>query len=199
MRANIRKIVHYQETVLVEGYKPASQPWQQGAVAAVITNPWAGQYVDNLDAEIKAFGPELGELLTAEILQLMGGAENIQAYGKAALVGTQGEIEHASALIHTLLFGNFYREALEAKSYLSFTNTRGGPDAPISIPMMHLHDLGKRSHYLTVQFSINDAPAADELVIALGAANGGRPHHRIGDRYKDLEMLGHDPDNPASV
>ncbi len=198
-RLEIRKTVHFRERVLIEGFKPTTEPWVQGAVAAVINNPWAGRFVEDLDAEIKSFGPELGELLTAEILELMGGANQIEAYGKAAVVGSNGEIEHASALIHTLLFGNHYREALSAKSYLSFSNTRGGPNAPISIPMMHLDDLGKRSHYLTVQFSIQDAPAADEIVIALGAASGGRPHHRIGDRYKDLEMLGGDLDNPASV
>ena len=69
----------------------------------------------------------------------------------------------------------------------------------IAIPLMHLHDLGMRSHYLTVQFSIADAPRADEIVVCLGAANGGRPHHRIGDRYQDLEEMGNDLDNPAAV
>jgi len=65
--------------------------------------------------------------------------------------------------------------------------------------MMHIHDLGIRSHYLTLQFSIPDAPRQDEIVIALGGASGGRPHHRIGDRYQDLKEMGHDLDNPASV
>jgi len=104
--------------------------------------------------------------------------------------GTAGEVEHASALIHTLRFGNHYRRAVGAKTYLAFTNTRGGPAAPIMIPLMDKHDEGRRSHYLTVQFSIADAPAPDEIVVALGASVGGRPHHRIGDRYKDLEELG---------
>ena len=122
-----------------------------------------------------------------------------EAYGKAAVVGTNGEIEHASGLIHTLHFGNHYREAVGAKSYLSFTNTRGPANAPISVPLMDKNDAGKRSHYLTIQFSISDAPAPDELVIVLGGASGGRPHHRIGDRYKDLEELGFEVDNPASV
>lgn len=109
------------------------------------------------------------------------------------------EIEHASALIHTLHFGNHYREAVGAKSYLSFTNTRGPANAAISIPLMDKNDAGRRSHYLTIQFSIADAPAPDEVVIVLGGASGGRPHHRIGDRYQDLKELGHDVDNPASV
>jgi hypothetical protein len=123
----------------------------------------------------------------------------VEGYGKAAVVGTNGEVEHGSALIHTLRFGNFYREAVGAKSYLAFTNTRGPANAPIMIPMMDKVDLGRRSHYLTYQFSIADAPAADEIVVALGASIGGRPHHRIGDRYQDLKELGHDLDNPASV
>ena len=102
-------------------------------------------------------------------------------------------------MIHTLKFGNFYREAVSAKSYLSFTNTRGGENAAIMVPMMHIHDLGMRSHYLTLQFSIPDAPRQDEIVVALGGASSGRPHHRIGDRYQDLKEMGHDLDNPASV
>jgi len=113
------------------------------------------------------------------------------------VVGLDGEVEHASALIHTLHFGNFYRNAVEAQSYLSFTNTRGPGNAPIMVPLMHKHDAGMRSHYLTIQFSISDAPASNEIVVVLGASIGGRPHHRIGDRYKDLEELGHDANKPA--
>lgn len=199
MNAQIRKIVHYRETTLIEGYKPAQTPWQQYAVAAVIDNPWAGRYVDDLKPEINTWAPELGELLTNEIVQMAGGAEQIEAYGKAAVVGGLGEIEHGSGMIHTLKFGNFYREALSAKSYLSFTNTRGGENAAIMIPMMHIHDLGMRSHYLTIQFSIPDAPRHDEMVVALGGASSGRPHHRIGDRYQDLAEMGHDVDNPAAI
>ena len=132
----------------------------------------------------------LGEILTSRILSLAGSGEAVEGYGKAAIVGTGGEIEHASALIHTLRFGNIFRKAVGAKSYLSFTNVRGGPGCALAIPMMHKHDEGMRSHYLTVQFSIADAPAPDEIVVALGASIGGRPHHRIGDRYQDLKELG---------
>jgi hypothetical protein len=106
------------------------------------------------------------------------------------VVGTAGEIEHASAQIHTLRFGNQFRKAVGAKSYLSFTNTRGGPNCPAVIPLMHKLEEGMRSHYLTIQFAISDAPALDEIVVALGASIGGRPHHRIGDRYQDLKELG---------
>lgn len=141
----------------------------------------------------------MGELLTNRITDLAGSGDAIEAYGKAAVVGLDGEVEHASGLIHTLRFGNFYREAVGAKSYLSFTNTRGPANAPIMVPLMDKNDAGKRSHYLTIQFSISDAPRADEIVVVLGGATGGRPHHRIGDRYQDLKDLGHDADNPASV
>ena len=199
MQVEIRKFVTYDEEVLVEGFKPAAIPWRLYAVAAVITNPWAGRYVEDLKPEIMAFGPQLGEALTPRIIDLAGGGDKIEAYGKAAVVGLDGEIEHASALIHTLRFGNFYREAVGATSYLAFSNTRGPANAAIAIPLMDKHDAGRRSHYLTVQFSINDAPRSDEIVIALGGASSGRPHHRIGDRYQDLKDLGHDVENPAAI
>ncbi|WP_353174001.1 amino acid synthesis family protein [Paracandidimonas soli] len=191
MKAQIRKIVSYVEDTLIEGGRAAPTPLRMIGVAAVVRNPWAGcGFVEDLKPAIHAVAPELGRVLTERVLDLAQGAEHIEAYGKAAVVGTEGEVEHASALIHTLRFGNHYRKALNAKSYLSFTNVRGGPDCAISIPMMDKDDEGRRSHYLTLQFSINDAPAPDEIVVALGASIGGRPHHRIGDRYQDLKELG---------
>jgi hypothetical protein len=199
MYPEIRKIVTYDEEILIEGFRKTEKPWRTFAVAAVITNPWAGKFVDNLKPEIQAYGPILGEMLTDRMLSLAGSGDAIEAYGKAAVVGLNGEIEHASALIHTLRFGNFYREAVGAKSYLAFTNTRAGANAPIMVPLMDKNDAGRRSHYLTIQFSISDAPRDDEIVIVLGGAMSGRPHHRIGDRYQDLKDLGHDLDNPASV
>lgn len=187
----VRKLVTYTEETRIEGGKAAARPLQLFAAAAVLTNPWAGLgFVEDLKPEIHAIAPQLGKMLTDSILKMAGSGAAVEGYGKAALVGTSGEIEHASALIHTLRFGNFYREAVGAKSYLAFTNVRGGPACPISIPLMHKDDEGMRSHYLTIQFSIVDAPAPDEIVVALGASIGGRPHHRIGDRYQDLKELG---------
>lgn len=199
MYPEIRKIVTYDEEILIEGFRKTEKPWRVFAVAAVIKNPWSGKFVDNLKPEIQAYGPILGKMLTDRMLRLAGSGEAIEAYGKAAIVGLNGEIEHASALIHTLRFGNFYREAVGAKSYLAFTNTRAGANAPILVPLMDKNDAGRRSHYLTIQFAISDAPRDDEIVIVLGAAMSGRPHHRIGDRYQDLKDLGHDLENPASV
>ena len=199
MTPEIRKFVTFDEETLIEGFKPAATPWRMFAVAAVVKNPWAGQYVEDLKPEIQAFGPILGAEVTRRMIDLAGGGDKIEAYGKAAVVGLDGEIEHASGLIHTLRFGNFYREAVGAKSYLAFTNTRGPANAPIMVPLMDKNDAGRRSHYLTIQFAIPDAPRADEIVVVLGGATGGRPHHRIGDRYQDLKDLGHDLDNPAAV
>tara|TARA_Y100000590_G_scaffold225574_1_gene254990 strand:+ start:1503 stop:2102 length:600 start_codon:yes stop_codon:yes gene_type:complete len=195
----IRKYVVYDEETLVEGFRKAETPLRMFAVAAVIENPWAGEYIEDLKPEILSIAPPLGKELTQRITNLVGGGDRIEAYGKAAVVGLDGEIEHASALIHTLRFGNFYREAVGAKSYLSFTNTRGPAGSPIMIPLMDKNDAGRRSHYLTIQFSIADAPRSDEIVVAIGGSIGGRPHHRIGDRYQDLKDLGHDVENPASV
>lgn len=196
----LRKVVTYDEDILSDGGRAANPPLRMIGVAAVVTNPWAGRgYVEDLQPEIRRMAPVLGKLLTDRLIMLAGSGDAIQAYGKAALCGTACELEHGSALIHTLRFGNFYREAVAAKTYLGFTNSRGPANTQIQIPLMDKHDSGRRSHYLTVQFSIPDAPSHDELVVALGASTGGRPHHRIGDRYKDLEDMGRDIDNPAGV
>ncbi|MFK7761840.1 MAG: amino acid synthesis family protein [Roseobacter sp.] len=199
MQPEIRKIIQYREEILIEGNKPATSPWTLFGVAAVLRNPWAGRFVEDLKPEIMAFGPMLGEMLTERITEMAGGGEKIEAFGKAGIVGVDGEIEHASGLIHTLRFGNFFREAVGAKSYLAFTNIRGGANTAIQIPLMDKNDAGRRSHYLTLQFAIPDAPRADEVIVALGAATSGRPHHRIGDRYQDLKDLGHDLENPAAI
>ncbi len=198
MSVDIRKIVTYHETTLVEGGKVAATPLKLFAAAAVFKNPWAGRgFVEDLSPEIKAIGPVVGKALSDAMLEMAGSGAAIEAYGKAAIVGTDGEVEHCSGLIHTLHFGNIYRTAVNAQSYLSFTNVRGPANTPIMIPLMHKDDAARRSHYLTIHFSVTDAPAHDEVLVALGGSIGGRPHHRIGDRYKDLEELGHDVDKPA--
>ncbi|ATU94937.1 amino acid synthesis family protein [Phyllobacterium zundukense] len=200
MTIQIRKTLLQVESVLIEGGKSSSQPLTLYTAAAVVTNPWAGRgYVEDLRPEIHAAAPVLGELLTKMIIDAVGSGDAVEAYGKAAVVGLDGELEHASALIHTLRFGNHYREAVGAKSYLAFCNTRGGANAPIMIPLMDKNDEGRRSHYLTIQTAIPDAPTANEIVVALGASVGGRPHHRIGDRYQDLKEMGRDVGNPAAV
>ena len=200
MIKELRKIVTFDEDIYKEGGKEANPMLRVIGVAAVLENPWKGEkYVDDLQPEIRRIAPVMGKALTDRLLSLVGSGEKIEAYGKAALAGSSCEIEHASAIIHTLQFGNFYREAVGAKSYLGFTNTRGPANTQINIPLMDKHDTGRRSHYLTVQFSIYDAPDVNEIVCALGAATSGRPHHRIGDRYSDLAALGKSVDNPAGI
>jgi hypothetical protein len=204
MPAEIRKTLLHVEETLIEGGKVAAIPLKLIAAVAVVKNPWLAKdgndvFVQDLKPGIHDVAPGLGKILTDMVIKEAGSGDVIEGYGKSAVVGLRGEIEHASALIHTLRFGNFYREAVGAKSYLSFCNTRAGANAPILIPLMDKNDAGRRSHYLTIQLAIPDAPADDEIVIALGASIGGRPHHRIGDRYQDLKDLGHDVDNPASV
>ena len=196
----LRKVVTFDEDIYIEGERASDPPLRMIGVAAVVKNPWFGRgFVEDLSPEIQRMAPYLGKLITDKLIFLAGSGDAIEAYGKACIAGTSCEIEHASALIHTLQFGNFYREAVGAKSYLGFTNTRGPANTQIQIPLMDKHDTGRRSHYLTVQFSIYDAPAVDELVVALGASTRGRPHHRIGDRYSDLKALGRDVENPAGV
>jgi|TARA_A100001011_G_scaffold108909_1_gene115485 hypothetical protein len=200
MIKELRKIVTFDEDIYKEGGKEANPILRVIGVAAVLENPWKGEkFIDDLQPEIRRIAPVMGKALTDRLLSLVGSGEKIEAYGKAALAGSSCEIEHASAIIHTLQFGNFYREAVGAKSYLGFTNTRGPANTQINIPLMDKHDTGRRSHYLTVQFSIYDAPDVNEIVCALGAATSGRPHHRIGDRYSDLAALGKSVDNPAGI
>lgn len=190
MAFKIRKICTYIEETRIEGGKVGDKPVMMAAVAVVIENPWHGRgFVENLRPEVTEHCSDLGALIVDKLAGVMGGAENIEAYGKAAVVGMEGEIEHASAVIHTLRFGNHYREAVDAKSYLSFTNKRGAGGTSIQVPMMHKDDEGLRSHYVTLEMKIEDAPAANEIVVVLGASDGGRVHPRIGNRYIDLEEL----------
>jgi hypothetical protein len=186
----VRKTVAFVETTLIEGGKAAERPVVMAGVAAVIANPWAGQgFVEDLRPRILELAPPLGELLVPMLLAQLGGGDKLEAYGKSAVVGLSGEIEHASGFIHTLRFGNLFRQAVGGKSYLSFTNRRGAAGSSIQIPMMHKNDEGLRSHYLTLEFAIPDAPGPDEIVVTIGGATSGRAHPRIGNRYLDMEEM----------
>jgi hypothetical protein len=187
----IRKILRVVEETRREIDRPLQRPIRMIGVAAVITNPWAGLgYVEDLRTNILALAPKLGDELVPMLVKEAGGADAIEAYGKAAAVGISGEIEHASGFIHTLRFGNKFREAVGGTTFLSFTNKRCGPGGSIQIPMTHKADAGFRSHYITMEFSIPDAPDAHEIVVAIGAATGGRAFPRIGNRYSDMEEMG---------
>ena len=190
MTLEIRKFSKSVDRTYIEGGKEASKPVELVSVAAVITNPWYGRgFVENLRPEILKYAPQIGDLLVEELLNEIGSGDKVMAYGKAAIVGLKGEIEHASAFIHTLRFGNKFRDAVGGTSYLSFTNTRGSAGCTISVPMMHKTDAGLRPYYLTQEFTINDAPFDNEIIIAIGAATTGRAHARTGDRYQDMEEM----------
>ena len=193
MDLKLRKFAKFVDKTFIEGGKKAKEPVLLVSVAAVIENPWAGKgFVEDLKPEILDLAPQLGDLLVPELTKEIGSGEKILAYGKAAMVGLNGEIEHASAFIHTLRFGNKFRDAVGGTSYLSFTNTRGPAGSKISIPMMHKTDSGLRPYYLTHEFTIHDAPFDDEIVIAIGGASSGRAHARTGDRYQDMKEMGID-------
>ena len=191
MDLKLRKFTKFVDKTFIEGGKKAKDPVLLVSVAAVIENPWAGKgFVEDLKPEILDLAPQLGDLLVPELTKEIGSGEKILAYGKAAMVGLNGEIEHASAFIHTLRFGNKFRDAVGGTSYLSFTNTRGPAGAKVSIPMMHKTDAGLRPFYLTHEFTIQDAPNKDEIVVAIGGAPTGRAHARTGDRYQDMKEMG---------
>jgi hypothetical protein len=161
----------------------------------VIRNPWAALgFVEDLQPQILVHAKALTEIIVPRLVATMGGAERIEAFGKCAVTGTGGEIEHAAGLIHTLHFGNAFRIAAGGDSFLPFTNKRAGPGTALTIPMTHkdAEQKGSRAHFLTLEFTIADAPADDEIVVALGAASRGRPHHRTGDRFTDMRMMGVD-------
>jgi len=189
METGLRKIATFVEETFVEGGKATDRPITTVIVAAVLRNPWAGQgFVDNLRPEILRLAPVLGTEMTRRLVAVMP-ADRVEAYGKAATVGVNGEIEHGSALIHTLRFGNMFREAVSGTAFLSFTNTRVGPGALLSMPMIHKSETGKRSHFLTATFQMADAPGPDEILIAIGASDGGRAHPRIADRFQDMAEM----------
>ena len=198
MPVELRRTLLWQQTTHLEGWRKVAEPTLLVAAIAVLRNPWFGRgHVENLRPEIREHCPEIGKLLTDMLLGVTG--DRLEGCGKASIVGMGGEVEHAQALTHSLHFGNRLRDAIRAKSYLAFSNTRGAAACPLTIPLMHKDDGGRRSHYQTIQTAIADAPAEDEIVVALGASVGGHPNHRIGDRYEDLREMGRDADNPAGV
>jgi hypothetical protein len=198
MPAEVRRTIINIQTTQIEGGKAVPVPTRLIAAIAIIRNPWFGRgWVEDLSPEVRDIGPEIGKLLTGMILDITG--DKLEGYGKASVVGMGGEIEHAQALTHSLWFGNQFRDAVKAKTYLAFTNTRGAAGTSLMIPLMDKDDGGRRSHYQTIHLNVQDAPAEDEIIVALGASIGGHPLHRIGDRYQDLKEMGRDVDNPAGV
>ncbi|MFI7481182.1 amino acid synthesis family protein [Kocuria sp. M1R5S2] len=184
--AGIRKIVHYQEEILLENGRAPAAPAVRATVAAVVANPWAGTGPDtDLSPATEHLAPQLARVLTERLLESLGGPEQVEAFGKAAIVGTAGEIEHAGALIHTPYFGNLVREFLEGSSIICFADDRAEAGQPLVVPMWHKTHAATRSHYQAITTRVNDGPRADEIVVVVAASTGPRPHPRIGDRATD--------------
>ena len=182
----LRKLVTYREVVLTEAGRAPARPATRASVAAVIRNPWLGTGPDaDLSDEARRIAPELARMLTDRLLDALGGVDAVEAFGKAALVGSAGEIEHAGALIHTPYFGNLVREFLGGESIICFADGRAEAGEPLVVPMWHKTHAATRSHYQTVPAHVPDAPRADEIVVIAAASSGPRPHPRIGDRRTD--------------
>ena len=186
LAAGVRKIALYREAVLSEaGSEPAS-PVDRATVAAVIANPWLGRGPEaDLSAEVEVIAPVLARLLTDRLVGTLGGVQRVEAFGKAAVVGTAGEIEHAAALIHTPYFGNLMRDYLDGESIICFADARSEAGETLVVPLWHKTHAATRTHYQTVTARVSDAPRADEIVVIAAASTGPRPHARIGDRATD--------------
>jgi hypothetical protein len=196
--ARVRKTVLYYEDVLTESGTGPVRPARQAVVAAVIENPWLGTGpATDLSAEVEVVAPVLAKALTDRLIDALGGVDAIEAFGKAAIVGTAGEIEHGGALIHTPWFGNLMRDFLEGESIICFADVRGDAGETLVVPMWHKTAAATRSHYQTISARVSDAPRAGEIVVLAAASTGPRPHARIGDRKTDptvsAENLERDP------
>ncbi|MCG7206592.1 amino acid synthesis family protein [Streptomyces arenae] len=185
-RIGLRKLVLYRDVVFTEAGEALARPARRASVAAVIRNPWVGSGpATDLSAEQARIAPVLAKLLTERLITSLGGADEIQSFGKAAIVGTAGEIEHAGALIHTPYFGNLMREFLQGESIICFADTRAEAGESLIIPLWHKTHAATRSHYQTISARVSDGPRADEIVVIAAASTGPRPHPRIGDRMTD--------------
>lgn len=181
----VRKVVTIIEEIMQEGGRPVTPPARIAIVAAVIENPWAGQgFVEDLSAGIEATASDVGALLAPAVLAALGGTA--EAYGKAAIVGLNGEIEHGSALIHTLKFGDHFRKAANATTLLPAVEKRGPAGVIFDIPLKHITDATIRSHHQSIEVRIDDAPHADEIIVALAAATQGRPQQRLAALSTEL-------------
>ena len=186
----VRKYAVTVEEIFHEGGPAASVPLKRGAAVAVIANPYAGRYVEDIQGfmdDLKPFGLAMAQRLLAA----MGGdAKAIQGYGKGAIVGAAGELEHG-ALWH-VPGGYAMRELLgDAKAIVPSTKKVGGPGTRLDIPVTHVNASYVRSHFDSFEIGITDAPRADELLFALVMTTGPRIHARVGG-LKASEIKGKD-------
>ena len=178
--AKIRKMVTIVEDTLEEGGQEILPPARRAAAIAVIENPFADIYQEDLEA-LMAIGEELGSLLGDKCVAALGVTpEAVQSYGKAALVGENGELEHAAAILHPRL-GKPLRSAVEKGAALVPSNKKcGGMGHPLDVPLGHKDAAYVRSHFDGMEVRINDAPKANEILVAIAVADSGRPLPRVG-------------------
>lgn len=191
MKAAVRKLVTFVEETRTEMGQRIDQPVRKAAAVAVIANPFANVYVDDL-SELIDIGEELGGLLTARAVAALDiDPHKIESYGKAAAVGDNGELEHAAAILHPK-FGAPTRALLGGGAALiPSSKTRGAPGIAFDIPLGHKDAAYVRSHFDAMRVRVPDAPRANEIVVAVAVAESGRPLPRIGGLTKQ-EIVGTD-------
>lgn len=180
MTAKIRKLIVTIEETLSEAGQKIDPPTRKAAAIAVIENPFAGKHVADLEP-LMAIGEELGDLLGRRAVAALGiSPGKSQSYGKAAIVGEAGELEHAAAILHPRL-GKPLRAAVEKGAALvPSAKKRAGMGAPIDVPLGHKDAAFVRSHFDAMEVRVVDAPAANEIVVAVVVTDSGRPLPRIG-------------------
>jgi hypothetical protein len=180
MTANIRKLVVQVDETRKEMGKDIAPPTRRAVAIAVIENPYAGRFSENLD-ELIAIGEELGALLGQKAVKALGiEPGQAQSYGKAAIVGENGELEHAAAILHPKL-GAPLRVAVEKGAALvPSAKKRGTLGTAIDVPLGHKDAAFVRSHFDAVEARVSDAPRANEIVVAVAVTDSGRPLPRIG-------------------
>jgi amino acid synthesis protein len=185
MKAKIRKIVTFLEETHTEMGQTVNPPTRRAAAAAVIENPFAGMFVQDL-TELVDIGEELGSLLTERAVTALGIAgPSAESYGKAAVVGENGELEHAAALLHPKL-GTPVRKVLgKGAALIPSSKKRGAPGVPLDIPLGHKDAAFVRSHFDGMEIRVNDAPRPNEILVAIAVTDSGRPLPRVGGLTKD--------------
>ena len=185
MKSKIRKIVTFLEETQSEMGQAVNPTTRRAAAAAVIENPFAGKYVQDL-TELMEVGEELGALLTERAVAALGiPGPSAESYGKAAVVGENGELEHAAAILHPKL-GTPVRKVLgKGAALIPSSKKRGGPGVTLDIPLGHKDAAFVRSHFDGMEIRVNDAPRANEILVAIAATDSGRPLPRVGGLTKD--------------
>ena len=191
MKANIRKIIVQVDETHLEMGKTINPPTRRALAMAVIANPYAGRYSDNLD-ELIAIGEELGSLLGRKCVAALGIEPSAaQSYGKAAIVGEAGELEHAAAILHPALGGPLRSAVEKGAALVPSAKKRGTLGTAIDVPLGHKDAAFVRSHFDAMEARVCDAPRANEIVVAVVVTDSGRPLARIGG-LQSHEIKGQD-------